>query len=315
MSDILNRLSDACVGHPHAQIPWPHRVLHEARDEIVRLRAQVARKERALETARKWFDRALADDHDAANDYMNGDLPDQIGSGWDDAVQVRQALSQAEVGAEREAAAPKLPLDRDRLSALIEKVRDHVITDEEWIERRISEVWGLMTDDSRARISRDEVRRMVIESEERKAEVLRIKRNAGHLMTGVTRHMMGGDGEEVWRTMMEAGAAAGVAEPTMLEIRAGLECVRVAMGVSDDDARQTARYAAQMLAAGYAREEEVWGLAEYLPGSFHLAGASLGLGYDALREKLQHDPPAGAEFLCGLAAQLKRRFGAGGDSR
>lgn len=36
--DIVARLNDACVGHPAARIPWPHRLLHDARDEIVRLR-------------------------------------------------------------------------------------------------------------------------------------------------------------------------------------------------------------------------------------------------------------------------------------
>ena len=38
MTDILNRLRDASSGHPDAIIPWPHRVLHEAADEIERLR-------------------------------------------------------------------------------------------------------------------------------------------------------------------------------------------------------------------------------------------------------------------------------------
>lgn len=38
MSDIVERLRAACNGHPHAKIPWPHRVLHEGADEIERLR-------------------------------------------------------------------------------------------------------------------------------------------------------------------------------------------------------------------------------------------------------------------------------------
>lgn len=37
--DIVDKLNEACVGHPHAKIPWPHRLLHEARDEIERLRS------------------------------------------------------------------------------------------------------------------------------------------------------------------------------------------------------------------------------------------------------------------------------------
>lgn len=36
--DLPNRLREACDGHPHAKIPWPHRLLHEAAEEILRLR-------------------------------------------------------------------------------------------------------------------------------------------------------------------------------------------------------------------------------------------------------------------------------------
>jgi hypothetical protein len=36
---LAERLRASCVGHPHAKIPWPHRLLHEAADgEIRRLR-------------------------------------------------------------------------------------------------------------------------------------------------------------------------------------------------------------------------------------------------------------------------------------
>lgn len=38
MSDIVERLKDACNGSP-ATIPWPHRVLHNAIAEIERLRS------------------------------------------------------------------------------------------------------------------------------------------------------------------------------------------------------------------------------------------------------------------------------------
>ena len=37
-SDIVERLRAACVGHPHANIPWPHRLLHDAMGEIELLR-------------------------------------------------------------------------------------------------------------------------------------------------------------------------------------------------------------------------------------------------------------------------------------
>ena len=42
MSDLVERLNTACVGHPHARIPWPHRLLHEAAAEIDRLRKVIA---------------------------------------------------------------------------------------------------------------------------------------------------------------------------------------------------------------------------------------------------------------------------------
>lgn len=41
MDDLQTRLRAACNGHPAAKIPWPHRLLHEAADEIDRLNALV----------------------------------------------------------------------------------------------------------------------------------------------------------------------------------------------------------------------------------------------------------------------------------
>jgi hypothetical protein len=32
--DIVKRLLDACNGHPDAKIPWPHKLLHDAVEEI-----------------------------------------------------------------------------------------------------------------------------------------------------------------------------------------------------------------------------------------------------------------------------------------
>lgn len=42
MTDIVERLGKACSGWPFAKILWPHRLLHEARDEITSLRRQLA---------------------------------------------------------------------------------------------------------------------------------------------------------------------------------------------------------------------------------------------------------------------------------
>lgn len=36
--DIIDQLRVACEGHPHAIIPWPHRMLHDAIAEIEKLR-------------------------------------------------------------------------------------------------------------------------------------------------------------------------------------------------------------------------------------------------------------------------------------
>jgi hypothetical protein len=48
VNDLRQRLLDSCVGHPAAGIPWPHRLLHEASDELGRLDAENARLRRAL---------------------------------------------------------------------------------------------------------------------------------------------------------------------------------------------------------------------------------------------------------------------------
>lgn len=40
-ADICEKLLAHCKGHPHTQIAWPHRVLHEAREEIERLRSAI----------------------------------------------------------------------------------------------------------------------------------------------------------------------------------------------------------------------------------------------------------------------------------
>lgn len=45
MDDIKQRLKEACNGHPVAEIPWPHRLLHTAADYIEQL-------ENALEARR-----------------------------------------------------------------------------------------------------------------------------------------------------------------------------------------------------------------------------------------------------------------------
>ena len=41
-ADIVERLKAACVGHPHAKIVWPHRLLHDAIAEIKALRTALS---------------------------------------------------------------------------------------------------------------------------------------------------------------------------------------------------------------------------------------------------------------------------------
>jgi hypothetical protein len=48
MMDIAEKLRGACVGKP-AVIQWPHRVLHEAADEIERLRDTILRLKFSLD--------------------------------------------------------------------------------------------------------------------------------------------------------------------------------------------------------------------------------------------------------------------------
>ena len=46
MNDLLDRLRANCKGYPTAKVPWPHRLLHEAANEIERLRFE---RDEALE--------------------------------------------------------------------------------------------------------------------------------------------------------------------------------------------------------------------------------------------------------------------------
>lgn len=50
MSDIKDRLLAACNGHPTAAIPWPHRLLHDAIDQIEAQQARIAELEEGIRT-------------------------------------------------------------------------------------------------------------------------------------------------------------------------------------------------------------------------------------------------------------------------
>lgn len=57
MTDIVARLRAACNGYPHAEIAWPHRLLHEAADKIEHLLPYVE----AFRREEKRADDALAE--------------------------------------------------------------------------------------------------------------------------------------------------------------------------------------------------------------------------------------------------------------
>ena len=56
MSDIKDRLLAACNGHPTAAIPWPHRLLHDAIDQIEAQQARIAELEQQLAELRRGVD-------------------------------------------------------------------------------------------------------------------------------------------------------------------------------------------------------------------------------------------------------------------
>lgn len=55
--ELKERINAACVGHPSAKIPWPHRLLHDCRDAIEALEAKNDRDAQRIE----YRDRKLAE--------------------------------------------------------------------------------------------------------------------------------------------------------------------------------------------------------------------------------------------------------------
>lgn len=68
MSDIKDRLLAACNGHPNALIPWPHRLLHDAIDQIEAQQEKIAAMERRklepADTLADWLDSLPSDERD-----------------------------------------------------------------------------------------------------------------------------------------------------------------------------------------------------------------------------------------------------------
>lgn len=60
--DMPARLRAACIGHPFAKIPWPHRLLHDAAMEIERLEASRADSfTKGVDTTRAFYEAMLAE--------------------------------------------------------------------------------------------------------------------------------------------------------------------------------------------------------------------------------------------------------------
>jgi len=53
VEELCKRLEDACTGHPHAKIAWPHRLLHEAAARIRALTAENEAMRRERDEARE----------------------------------------------------------------------------------------------------------------------------------------------------------------------------------------------------------------------------------------------------------------------
>lgn len=78
--DIVERLNDHCVGHPHAKIEWPHRLLHDARDEILRLRATQPADGESRDALIKFFKWAMQEGPWEGGDLDGGSIQDKAES-------------------------------------------------------------------------------------------------------------------------------------------------------------------------------------------------------------------------------------------
>ena len=78
MKDIIERLRVYCHGHPHAKIPWPHRVLHDAAEEINQLRARNERLGEAVEKMRGLAAKQMHKEHFDADWYEMEEIIEQL---------------------------------------------------------------------------------------------------------------------------------------------------------------------------------------------------------------------------------------------
>ena len=100
-SEIVKRLHDACIGHPNARIPWPHRLLHDAVAAITALEARLADAISVLNGYEQW-EGALILDNDAWT-AANG-LPRVPQVHWDRLMELQERRNTVVHGAAHEAA-------------------------------------------------------------------------------------------------------------------------------------------------------------------------------------------------------------------
>jgi len=99
---LVERIRAACVGHPHAKIAWPHRILHEAADALAAKDAAIERLVAERDEAREAL-KPFAKYTDELNGFLdnhNQPIPDDQGPGWvyvtiGDFRRARQALKDA----------------------------------------------------------------------------------------------------------------------------------------------------------------------------------------------------------------------------
>lgn len=75
--DLVERLNAHCVGHPYSKIEWPHRLLHDSRDEIERLRSQLASARETLAPSARFVLWALMEGSWQGGDIDGGAAQDK----------------------------------------------------------------------------------------------------------------------------------------------------------------------------------------------------------------------------------------------
>jgi len=71
--NLVERLRQACSGHPVAKIAWPHRILHEAADAIERLQKELeTARESLADIARQRLSHEMTKEAQSYADWLGG---------------------------------------------------------------------------------------------------------------------------------------------------------------------------------------------------------------------------------------------------